>query len=117
MQKPIDLVKFGTRVRELREERGWSQTKLGKESGQSQSNIGWIEQGNAKKPRKQALSLAEALGTTADWLLYETGKKHTALLPLTRKQLTAVYDDLPLSVQMMITDLVEGGGERKRAPK
>jgi transcriptional regulator with XRE-family HTH domain len=74
-QAGIDPKEFGRRVRERRQELGMSQTALAAQSGQSQSNIGWIEQGKAKKPKHQALDLVEPLRTSVDWLLYGTGEQ------------------------------------------
>lgn len=79
--KGIDPTAFGRRVRERREELGWSQGKLATESDQSQSNVGWIEQGKAKDPEKQVLKLARALYLHVDWLLYGAGPRETARPP------------------------------------
>lgn len=73
--KEVDPIKFGIRVRECREARGWSQGRLGKESGQSQTNIGWIEAGKVKRPRRAVIALSEALGVHANYLLWGTGPK------------------------------------------
>jgi transcriptional regulator with XRE-family HTH domain len=91
----IDPVAFGRRVRERRDELGWSQGKLAKESGQSQSNVGWIELGNAKDPEKQALKLARALHLHVDWLLHEIGPRETARPLPSPKEFAALYADLP----------------------
>jgi transcriptional regulator with XRE-family HTH domain len=90
----IDPVSFGRRVRERREELGWSQGELGKQSKQSQSNIGWIELGNAKDPEKQALKLARALLLHVDWLLYGTGPRETARPLPSPKEIAALYAGL-----------------------
>jgi transcriptional regulator with XRE-family HTH domain len=91
----IDPALFGKRVRERRDELGWSQGRLAKESGQSQSNVGWIELGNAKDPEKQALKLARALHLHVDWLLYGTGPRETARPLPSPKEIAALYAELP----------------------
>lgn len=63
---------LGQRVRRRREARRLSQPKLARLSGISQQNIGSIEKGLVKRPGR-ILELAEALHTTAEWLLYERG--------------------------------------------
>lgn len=90
----IDPNKFGERVRDRREELGWPQTKLAKQSGQSQSNIGWIEQGKAKDPEKQALKLARALYLHVDWLLYGIGPRENGRPLPSPKEFAAVYAEM-----------------------
>lgn len=109
MRDTIDSEAFGRRVRELREEFGWSQGRLGEAAGFSQSNIGWIEQGKGKDPKKQALALADALGSSPEWLLHGTGARQTGIRPLTREQLSAIYEELPLSVRMVISEAAKAG--------
>lgn len=110
----IDPVAFGCRVRELRKELGWSQDRLAEEAGQSQSNIGWIEKGGAKDPRKQALALAEALTTTADWLLYAKGPRRTGPRILTTEQISKLYDHLPIEAKATITAAMDKVIDRKK---
>lgn len=107
MKEPVNPTEFGRRVRELREELRWSQGRLGKAAGFSQSNIGWVEQGKGKDPKKQALALADALGSTPEWLLYGTGDRQTGIRPLSSEDLAALYNDLPLLVQLEITEAVK----------
>lgn len=52
--------------------RGLSQTDLGRAVGMKQQGILNIEKGIVKRPRL-VLELAEALGTTQEWLLWEEG--------------------------------------------
>ncbi len=59
------------RIKEVRQELGWNQAQLAAQVGVSQSTIGNIESGQRKRPR-ELLSIAKALGVSAEWL--ETGK-------------------------------------------
>jgi transcriptional regulator with XRE-family HTH domain len=93
-RQEIDPIEFGKRVRARRIELGLSQAELAKSSRQSQSNIGWIEQGKAKKPAKQVLPLVEALRTSTDWLLYGSGEKETGLRLLADHEVAEIYRDL-----------------------
>lgn len=106
MKDIADPKDFGRRVRELRKERGWGQTKLGEVAGYSQTNIGWIEKGDQKDPTKHAVRLADALGSTPDWLLYGRGPRTTGIRPMTSQQFQKVYESLPIEVQEMLTKLV-----------
>lgn len=66
---------FGRRVRERREELGWSQPELSQRSGISQQHISHIERGLLKEPERRAGRLAKALETTEEWLLQGEGPK------------------------------------------
>lgn len=107
MKEEIDPKAFGRRVRERRQELKWGQAKLGDECGYSQTNIGWIEQGKSKDPRKQVLKLAEALQTTPDWLLYEKGQKEAGPRMLTAEQFKQIYDALPGEIKKLLSAMVE----------
>mgnify|MGYP001431407259 FL=1 len=50
------------RIKELRETKGWSQTKLAKESGLSQSFIHAIETGKKSPTMRSLWKLSKALG-------------------------------------------------------
>lgn len=72
MHERITIVdEISTRLKAARLEKGWSQAQLADEAGVSQSAIGNIESGQRKRPR-DVVSLAAALGVTAEWL--ETGR-------------------------------------------
>ena len=96
MKQPIDPIAFGRRVREKREELGLSQSALGKMSGFSQTNVGWIESGESKDPRKQVLKLTEPLRTSSDWLLYGSGERDVAAPPFTADEIAESYEKFPL---------------------
>ncbi|SRR5258708_8216595 len=73
--KEANPIAFGNRVRERRNAHGMSQTRLADLSGYSQTNIGWVEKGKAKRPHIQAEALAQALRTPTEYLLWGTGPK------------------------------------------
>ena len=108
MKPEIDAKAFGRRVKERRKEFGWSQEQLGDASGYSQTNIGWVEQGKAKDPRKQAMDLAEALQTTQEWLLYETGDKNIGPRLLSDEEIKGLYSDFPLAERQRISEIFLG---------
>jgi transcriptional regulator with XRE-family HTH domain len=102
--KETNPTEFGRRVRERRKELGLSQEKLADFSGYSQTNIGWIEKGSAKRPQSQALALAEALKTTADWLLWEIGPKDVGPPILTEDEAKETYHLLSLEDRAAISE-------------
>ncbi len=58
------------RVRQLREEKGWSQGQLTTYSGVSKGQVSKIEKGDRKYPSASVImKLAKALDTTTDYLL------------------------------------------------
>jgi transcriptional regulator with XRE-family HTH domain len=103
-RQEIDPKEFGRRVRERRVELGMSQPGLAEKSGQSQSNISWIEKGNAKKPKQQALDLVEPLRTSVDWLLYGSGPKETGLRPLSEEEMLEIYRGLALEQREQVSE-------------
>lgn len=116
MRGSIDPTEFARRVQKRRKALGWSQAKLGREAGISQQNIGWIESGSPKDPRKQALALATALRTTTDWLLYGKGPEESGPPVLTVEQISEIYDRLPFEAQQAMSRLaLELGDKRQRA--
>ena len=108
MKPEIDAKAFGRRVRERRKEFCWSQEQLGTETEYSQTNIGWIEQGKAKDPRKQAMALAEALQTTQEWLLFGPGEKNIGPRLLSDAEIKDLYADLPLAERQRISEIFLG---------
>lgn len=59
---------LATRVKDLRNAKGWSQVELAKAAGVSQQTIGKIENGKSLKPRYLP-DIAVALGKTVEQLL------------------------------------------------
>ena len=115
MKDEIDPVEFGRRVRERRKEFNWSQGELGKESGYSQSNIGWVELGTAKDPQKQALRLAKALRLHVDWLLYKIGPRETGPAIPTPEQFKEIYGNLPIEGREALAALAAKYQKRKKS--
>lgn len=68
---------LGERVRRLRQSRGLTQAALGKLVGMSQQTVHTIEQGDSQRPRRLP-ELAQALGTSVDFLAYGTGPQEVA---------------------------------------
>jgi len=61
---------LGSRVKTLREAKGWSQTRLESESGVNQQNISNIERGKTLNPNRDVLeNLSKALETTPLYLI------------------------------------------------
>ena len=58
------------RIRLLREQKGWSQNRLAKETGISQPTIWRLERGEIERPNVEYLRLvADAFGVTIDSLV------------------------------------------------
>jgi transcriptional regulator with XRE-family HTH domain len=60
---------IGSRIRELRTSRGLLQDKLGQMVGKDRPNISQYETGGSVPPCETLSRLADALGTTTDYLL------------------------------------------------
>lgn len=69
---------LGMRVRQLREERGWSQSELAAHlPGVKQQSVDQLEQGRVVRPRFLP-ELADALGASMQWLLTGEGERRPA---------------------------------------
>lgn len=104
--KRVDPIEFGIRVRDCRKGKGWGQAKLAKLSGQSQTNIGWLEKGRAKNPRRAVQALSEALRVHIDYLLYGTGPKDIGPPIWSVDDLGENYSVLSLEDQAEVTAFV-----------
>lgn len=116
--RKADPIEFGDRVRERRVARGLSQARLGKLSGYSQTNIGWIEQGKMKRPRVAAEALSEALQCPTQYLLWGTGPKEMGPLIMSAGEIGENYKGLSPEDQAAITaamiELVEAAKEKRK---
>ena len=88
---------IGSRLKAVRQEKGWSQLQLAEAAGVSQSAIGNIESGQRKRPR-DLVSIGAALGVSAEWL--ETGKSESE-----RPALRLVGADEPPTVRDVVEQL------------
>lgn len=66
MEKELDYVKLGRRIREIRNKRGYSQEKLSEISGISPTHLSHIECANTKAALEKFVILANALEVTLD---------------------------------------------------
>lgn len=69
------LLIFGTRLVQLRKERGWSQEKLSLESGLARSYLGGVERGQRNIALLNIYKLAETLGISPAELFKYDSKK------------------------------------------
>lgn len=69
MDKKKILNKFGSRVREARLNKGWSQQELAEQIGTSKSMISGYETGKNDPAQSVVMKLAEKLGVTINWLM------------------------------------------------
>ena len=61
---------IGQRIQRRRQQLGWTQEDLARESGVPQSAISRIEKGQRKNPGADVIRrLARSLGVTSDWLI------------------------------------------------
>jgi transcriptional regulator with XRE-family HTH domain len=61
-QKRSIQQRFGKKVRQLRENRGWSQERFAGECGLHRTYVGGIERGERNPTLKNIYAIAEALG-------------------------------------------------------
>ncbi|MBE6565121.1 MAG: helix-turn-helix transcriptional regulator [Ruminococcaceae bacterium] len=66
----IDYISIGSRIKEIRTAKGWTQAKLAEESGIEPSNISHIERAATKLSLPTLVNIANALGVTLDEIAY-----------------------------------------------
>ena len=81
---------FSKKVRECREEKGWSQFALAKQMKVHHSLIGKYERGEVKPSIDIVLRLANVLETTVGYLLGETKDKNALRDPNMLKRLNEI---------------------------
>lgn len=73
----IDYVSIGSRIKEIRKSKGWTQAKLAEKSEIEPSNISHIERAATKLSLPTMISIANALGVSLDELAYGSLKKNS----------------------------------------
>lgn len=107
----ITFVKtIADRLKEARQELGWNQAQLAAQVGVAQSTIGNIEAGQRKRPR-ELLSIAKALGVSAEWL--ETGKGGKTGRDMERPPLKLVVADKQPSVREVVSSLASIAAQQR----
>ena len=77
----MDRTEFGHRVRVARTRRRLTQAQLGERLGVGRSAVSGWEKGRSAPPQDRLFEMANALGTTADWLLGRQGRIEDELDP------------------------------------
>jgi transcriptional regulator with XRE-family HTH domain len=95
----IELMKYGERLKYIRELAGFSQTALGEASGTSQANISKLELGDATGSEFTA-QFADACGVDPMWLAAEKGTKPTK--HSVANQLTKMIRDMDSEEQSLL---------------
>lgn len=70
----LDYAKMGTRIRQIRKAKGWSQGELAKKCGISLNFMGHIERGTRKMSINTFVNLCRELEADADVLLFGVAK-------------------------------------------
>ncbi len=73
----LDYKVIGSRIKEIRTAKGWTQAKLAEKSGVEPSYISHIERGVTKLSLPTLISIANALDATLDDVVYTNLNKST----------------------------------------
>lgn len=96
----IDYVAIGKRIRELRKEKQWTQDKLSYEADISKTHMSHIETGTTKLSLPTIIDIANALGTTVDYLL---GANVQSSTPILKKEIADLLEECsPHELNVMI---------------
>lgn len=105
---------IGSRIRELRTSRGLLQDKLGQMVGKDRPNISQYETGGSVPPCETLSRLADALGTTTDYLL---GRVEWDIADDNTKTLAGDIQDLSVGDKELIKAMIKNMHERQGGQK
>jgi len=103
------MIKLGTRIIELRKQKGWSQTELAKQIKASREAIGKYERNEAQPSVETAKKIADAFDVSLDYLVGEGehasfDKKMLARIQEIQNMESSVKDHLFCVVDAVIRD-------------
>ena len=102
---------LGEKIKELREKKGMNQKQVAEASGITQATISRIEKGKVKQLKSEALKrLAEALGTTVDYLVDRKENLTPEELANVDENVTYLfrgYEKLPSEARKQLIDFVQ----------
>ncbi len=99
MPANISKVPFGTRLRQMREAKGWSLSDLCEKAGISRSYIAQIESGESIPTQTKIVQLANAFGVLPSELLGED--PGTADIPASLREFAELIDLKSADIQML----------------
>ena len=121
----LNGMSFSDRIKKLRAERGWSQTKLGNIAGVIRNAVSLWESGRSKAPSGEALTkIAAAFGRSEQWLISGKSDKIQDITRLSdgEKKLLKIWRELNadnkrklLSMAILERSIQFTGDESKRA--
>lgn len=94
------------RIRELREENGWTQAQLGKRIGVAKTTITGYEREDRQPTPATICALCDLFGCTADYLLGRSASPLPVISPEDAAVLDA-YHALPLAIRQAVDGLLE----------
>lgn len=109
----LDYAKVGTRIRQIRKAKGWSQDELAKKCGISMNFMGHIERGSRKMSLDTFTALCRELEADADALLWGMVQDSQAIIQdLWRQPEKKDRDSYSMYIQIMksVADIMRSGG-------
>jgi len=97
---------FGQRVKQLRLAHHWTTAQLSSRVRVSQQQISYYESGKVKNPNKIAHLLAEALGSTPDFLLRGTGAQGGPPPVLSAGEVVDYYQSMSEDEQRRLSEFI-----------
>lgn len=115
----LDYAAIGVRIRRLRKEQGLTQQQLAEMSQQEPSNVSHIERGATKLSLPTLVSIANALGVTADELLCDSIANSQSAYEQEAVKLLAgcTQQELKIITETMRTLKAELQTHKKNSPK
>lgn len=99
----VDYHAIGKRIRKLRLSKKWTQNTLGDNAGITKIHVSHIERGTTKLSLPAIINIANALGTSVDYLLSENVKTST---PILQADIQKVVEDCTVYELSVILDTI-----------
>jgi transcriptional regulator with XRE-family HTH domain len=112
MPENVTITPLGDRVRQLREEKGWSLTELADRAGISRSYLSQIEQGDSIPTQVKIIQLANALDALPSQLMGEQPDQTN--IPSSLREFAEEADLGSAEIQMLAN--IEYRGKRPSTP-
>ena len=90
---------FANRLREARQRKGWTITKMAEKAGIAANSISGYERGQSEPTLFALVLLADTLGVTTDYLTGRNGKMYRLIIDVTTENIQGVKEIIAMQME------------------